>query len=1242
MKYFNDFTNFYSLNKTLRFELIPVGETLQNIEKSGLLVQDQDRAKSYSKVKALIDEYHKQFIDCVLINFRFDLEELQIYSDLYHKSVKSESDKTAIDKVREKLRSEISRVFKKNAAYKRLGGQELIKEDLPNFLTERNEDLQVVEEFRNFTTYFGGFHENRDNMYSKEAQATAIGFRIVHENLPRFIDNTDTFQKIVAVQELADKLPSVYAAFESKLNVSTINEMFDLNYFSDVLAQRHIEVYNAVVGGKTEDDGSKIQGLNEYINLYNQQHKDAKLPLFKRLYKQILSDRENVSWLPEQFESDEEVLTAVNGLWQELSSDTIPALKELLLHLAEYDTTKIFLSNDLSLTSISQKAYAHWSVIKDALTEVLRSSASRKKKEKQEEYEERISKLYKNRDSFSLSDIDKAVASYTMSDEDKERVSIVGYFKGLGKVAEEKDVFEQLDEMHKTAKELLEEGYPPAKKLVQDKLSVKKIKDLLDQLKALQHYIKPLLGHGDEPDKDERFYGELLPLWERLDKVTPLYNKVRNYLTQKPYSQEKIKLNFENSTLAYGWDLNKERDNTCVILRDGKLFYLAIMNKRYNRVFVNAPMDINGDNYEKMVYKLLPGANKMLPKVFFSKSRIHEFNPSDSLLEHYKAGTHKKGDSFNLSHCHELIDFFKASIDKHDDWRKFDFQFSPTSSYKDVSGFYREVEAQGYKVIFIPVSKNYVDTLVKEGKLYLFQIYNKDFSPYSKGTPNMHTLYWRMLFDEQNLADVVYQLNGGAEVFFRKHSIESDIIVHPKGQALANKNPRNSKRESTFDYDITKNRRYTVDKFQFHVPITLNFKAQGASLNPLVRDFLAQSTEAHIIGIDRGERHLLYLTVIDQKGNIVEQRSLNTVDQTDYHDLLDRREKDRQKARNDWDHIEGIKDLKEGYLSQIVHQVTQLMQKYHAIVVLEDLNFGFMRGRQKVEKQVYQKFEKMLIDKLNYLVDKKADPCAYGGLLHAYQLTNKFESFAKMWKQNGFLFYIPAWNTSKIDPVTGFVNLLDTRYINASKARELFGKFDAIRFNERTGYFEFDLDYDKFTSKATGTRTKWTLCTYGERIETFRNPQKNNEWDSRTVVLTEQFKAFFAKHEIQLDEDLQAAILKHNDKDFFEPLLHLLRLTLQMRNSRSGSTDAADDYIISPVCNEQDHFFDSRNDYQGRLPKDADANGAYNIARKGLMVISQLQEARKAGIDINDKDFKFDLSNKQWLNFAQKKPYVDE
>lgn len=240
--------------------------------------------------------------------------------------------------------------------------------------------------------------------------------------------------------------------------------------------------------------------------------------------------------------------------------------------------------------------------------------------------------------------------------------------------------------------------------------------------------------------------------------------------------------------------------------------------------------------------------------------------------------------------------------------------------------------------------------------MYLFQIYNKDFSEYSKGTPNMHTLYWKALFDERNLADVVYKLNGQAEMFYRKKSIENTHPTHPANHPILNKNKDNNKKESLFEYDLIKDRRYTVDKFMFHVPITMNFKSSGSeNINQDVKAYLrhTQMTE-HIIGIDRGERHLLYLVVIDLQGNIKEQFSLNEIVNeyngntyhTNYHDLLDVREEEL-KARQSWQTIENIKELKEGYLSQVIHKITQLMVKYHAIVVLEDLNMGFMRGRQR-------------------------------------------------------------------------------------------------------------------------------------------------------------------------------------------------------------------------------------------------------------------------------------------------------
>lgn len=1247
MEEFN-FTNLYSQSITLCFGLIPQGKTLQHIQENGLLEQDAQRAVDYVEVKKMIDEYHKLFIDRVLNNFKLKVDSdgkkdsLEEYFLYYNIGKKTDSQKADYEKVQTNLRKAIADHLTKDKYFKNLNKKELLTEDLYNINLMRelsSDERLLVEGFHNFTTYFKGLNEARQNMYSAENQSTAIPYRLIHDNLPKFIDNIKTFD-IVANSDVATQFNSLYAQMKEYLNVERISEMFRLDYFNVVLTQTQIAVYNAIIGGKSLEDGSRIQGLNELINLYNQKHKDAKLPKFKLLFKQILSDREAISWLPEKFENDNELLRAIQQEYQILSEMILGDrnLKNLLVSIDSYDLNRIYIANDVQLTQISQRLYKDWNAIHHAVLLDLQRTVTRGKKETDGDYLDRLERLVKKADSYSIGYLNDCI--------DKSELSIKShvetYFASLGAINESTEqrvnLFTQISIHYMEAQSLLTQEYPMDGNLAQNQDAVDRIKSLMDALKALQHFVKPLLGKGDEPDKDERFYGELDGLWRAMDEITPLYNKVRNHMTRKPYSTEKIKLNFENATLMDGWDLNKEPSNTTVILRKDGLYYLAIMDKQSNRVFMADRLPDGGECYEKMEYKLLPGANKMLPKVFFSKSRIKEFNPSPTLLAHYAEGTHKKGTNFSKADCHELIDFFKVSIQKHPDWSKFDFHFSDTSTYEDMSGFYREVEQQGFKLSFRPVSVAYIDKLVEAGKVYLFQIYSKDFSPFSKGKPNLHTLYWRMLFDERNLKDVVYKLNGEAEVFFRKASLKKERPEHPAHQPIVNKNPNNPKKTSTFEYDLVKNRRYTVDNFQFHVPITMNFKATGGDMiNGRVYDYLKETKDTYVIGIDRGERHLLYLTLIDPHGRIVKQCSLNemvneyqnVVRKTNYHDLLDVREAERKQARQSWMTIQNIKELKEGYLSQVVHMISQMMVEYKAIVVMEDLNMGFKRGRQKVEKQVYQKFEKMLIDKLNYLVDKDADVDSMGGLLHAYQLTNKFRSFKQLGKQCGFLFYVPAWNTSKIDPTTGFVNLLDTRYESIASSCSFLHKFKLIRYNAQSDWFEFKLDYNDFDKRAEGTRTEWTLCTYGERVVTFRNKEKNSEWDNKTVNLTEEFKKFFYQYNVDIHGNLKDQILERNEKSFFEGLYGLLKMTLQMRNSIMG-TDV--DYLVSPVMNAEGSFYDSRKAGQG-LPENADANGAYNIALKGLWVLQQIRQSKE------QKDVKLAITNKEWLRFVQDRPY---
>ena len=98
-----------------------------------------------------------------------------------------------------------------------------------------------------------------------------------------------------------------------------------------------------------------------------------------------------------------------------------------------------------------------------------------------------------------------------------------------------------------------------------------------------------------------------------------------------------------------------------------------------------------------------------------------------------------------------------------------------------------------------------------------------------------------------------------------------------------------------------------------------------------------------------------------------------------------------------------------------------------------------------------------------------------------------------------------------------------------------------------------------------------------------------------------------------------------------------------MRNSIPNSSKQEDDYLISPVMADDGTFYDSRKeaakgkDSKGRwiskLPVDADANGAYHIALKGLFLL-------KNNFNRNEKGYMENISNEEWFKFAQQKNYA--
>lgn len=1271
MKEIKELTGLYSLTKTIGVELKPVGNTQELIEARKLIEQDDQRAEDYKIVKDIIDRYHKDFIDKCLNCVKIEKDDLEKYVSLAENSNRESVD---FDNIKTKMRNQITESFKKNPLFVGLFKKELITNYLPNFVSE--EERVVVNKFSKFTTYFDAFNNNRKNLYSGDAKSGTIAYRLIHENLPMFLDNIASFNKI-SETGVNEYFSSIEAEFTDTLNGKHLADLFQIDYFNNTLTQKKIDNYNYIVGA-----------VNKAVNLYKQQHKNVRIPLLKKIHKMILSDRVTPSWLPERFESDEEMLTAIKAAYESLKEvlvgDDDDSLRNLLLNIDNFDLEHIYIAKDSGLTSISQQIFGYYDTYTLAIKDQLqrKNPATKKQRENPNLYDERIDKLYKKEGSFSIAYLNRLVDT-------KEHITINEYYRLLGSYCREggksnNDFFKQIDGAYSAISYLFSAEHGEIAQSDSDTAVVQK---LLEVYKGLQRFIKPLLGHGDEADKDNEFDAKLHKVWDELDIITPLYDKVRNWLSRKIYNPEKIKLCFENNgKLLSGWSDNQtksdngtqyggyifrkkneigEYDFYLGVSSDAKLFrhdatigYEDGMYERFDYYQLKSKTLLGKSyvgNYGEDSNAVLSAFNNAVTKLHLEKKLVPKDNENvPKYLKRLKqdyAGFYQilmnddnVVDAYNSMKQHILATL--ASLSRVPAAIEL-----ATQTDLDIDDFIDEImklpsESFGY----FPVATAAIEEAKKREKkpLFLFKMSNKDLSyaeksskglRKSRGTENLHTMYLKALL---GMTQNVFSIGSGM-VFFRHQTkgLAETTARHKANEFIANKNKLNDKKKSIFDYEIVKNKRFIKDKYLFHLSMNLNYSQPNKfDINSKVREIIRNGGIKHIIGIDRGERNLIYLSLIDMEGNIVMQKSLNILKDdhnakgTDYKGLLTEREGENKEARRNWKMIANIKDLKRGYLSQVVHIISKMMVEYDAIVVLEDLNPGFIRGRQKIERNVYEQFERMLIDKLNFYVDKHKDANETGGLLHALQLTSEFKNFKKSDHQNGCLFYIPAWNTSKIDPTTGFVNLFDTRYTNADKALEFFSKFDAIRYNEEKDWFEFEFDYDKFTQKAHGTRTKWTLCTYGKRLRSFKNPTKQYNWDSEVVALTDEFKRILGEADIDIHENLKDAIrnLEGKRRKYLEPLMQFMRLLLQLRNSKAGTDE---DYILSPVADENGVFYDSRS-CGDQLPENADANGAYNIARKGLMLIRQIKEAKELG------KVKYDISNKAWLNFAQQKPYKNE
>ena len=471
----SEFEGLYSLLKTLRFELKPVGKTIDNMETKGLLSEDEHRANNYKKVKKLIDAFHKQFIEKALSDVH--LEGIEEYGELYCKTNKTEKDKAKLNKASDALRKQVVKFMTSQEEFKKLDKKELIEKLLMESV-DNEYDKNLLKEFKGFTTYFKGLFENRKNMYSGEEKSTSIAYRVIDQNLPKYIDNVNALKKIFEINP-DNMIENIESDFKDILEGMKLEEFMSLENYSYFITQSGIDKYNSLIGGVSSEGREKVKGINEYVNLYNQRA-EKRIGLLKPLFKQILAERTTKSFLPEAFDNDNEVLNAIELFHSEQEAN-IKSIKKLLGNLKEYELDKVYIKS-MFLNEISNAMFGEWSYIKLKLEGRYDRDYSGKKKINTEKYLEERNKYFKNKASYSISEINEV-----LDDE-----IVIDYFNGE-KLSQ---IMAGMIDDYKAIEQLLNTDYPSDRKLQKDSANIELIKNYLDSCKEFSRFSITKLNRG--------------------------------------------------------------------------------------------------------------------------------------------------------------------------------------------------------------------------------------------------------------------------------------------------------------------------------------------------------------------------------------------------------------------------------------------------------------------------------------------------------------------------------------------------------------------------------------------------------------------------------------------------------------------------------------------------------------------------------------------------------------------------
>ena len=1335
----DNFTNLYSLSKTLRFELKPIGKTaetfkqwieeLNNTNEDGnLFAKDRKIKDAYLVIKPIMDKLHEQFIEKALLDGAKNIDFSEYFKAYQSKAVKDDTEKELRKAIGEAFQvagkyfvQEISKAqkdgkeikTKKDKLYECLTDAKVlnylivnVKEFAQASDLGENELKEHLEQFKGFWGYLDGYNTNRENYYATDKEAsTAVATRIVHENLPTFCSNALRFEKrkeeyLGIHQFLKDNNRETKIKNEQgeEIEAEVIAEtIFQIEHFNKCLSQSQIEEYNRIIGN-----------YNFLINLYNQARREEtgfkKIDEFETLYKQIGCGKKKSMFETLQDDSDvrnflQKAKDAGDVMFKGSNDAEINILPAFVKFLKECDNWEGIYMSSAAVNKISNLYIANWHSIKDKL----------KEKNACATYDKHREEPIKLRDAVELSGL-FAVLDTEQSEH---------FFKAsLFKDDETNEYRGVLDKSLAPSKNLInllcfdiEQNIKVFLKDSDSIVALEKFKDENNQSGEEDQTINQIRGWFEAATDAMRivryFVVRKSKMKGNLPNVTMeqalsnlLYNDdvqwfkwydiIRNYLTKKPQDDVKenmLKLNFGNPSLLDGWSDGQEKKKAATLLKCDNDLYLCILKTKnvFDTSKENNPIYTTQSNASRLILRNLKfqtlAGKGFLGEYSISYGEMGKSNPTKAIQCLQKIIKERYVKKYPLLE--------KFVVNTYTDKSKFDAEINETLK-------------ECYVCEFVPIDWGLVTEKQYNDELFLFKIHCKDYEPKTTGKNDLQTMYWEDVLTDGSK----HQLCAGAEIFMREPVANESPIKHRVGSKMVNKRDKegktipeqiyrkiylyvNGKKKDIsteaqkyideqkavikdVKHEIIKDKRfYGETKYMFHCPIKLYYEAKEykepqyafPEVNAKITDSLQQSENLQFIGIDRGEKHLVYSCTIDKNGKIIkckhhdiisvttkDKEGKNVEHKTDYVQKLEAVAGERIIAKKNWQAQNKIRDLKAGYISHVVHRLVEEIIKDgdiiapHAYIVLEDLNTEMKRGRQKIEKQVYQNLETALAKKLNFVVDKNVELGELGSVSKALQLTPPISNYQDIEgkKQFGVMLYTRANYTSVTDPATGWRK---TIYIKNGKEedvkKQILEKFNDFGFDGKDYYFEY-------TEIHAGHVWRLYSGKNGESLPRFQNrkqlQQDKNIWVPEQINVVEILDQLFANFDkiksfkAQVENGVELKKIDGRNETAWQSLRYALDLIQQIRNSGVKRED--DNFLYSPVRNENGEHFDTCNHANnGDLSEivDADANGAYNIARKGLIMDAHIKRwiesgrpMKSAKKDEKTSDLDLFVSDKEW------------